>query len=139
MGSLSGKVRICTIALLGATALTVFAVATLNSNAQLATSPSPMLLHDLAHTGRSPYSTSANPGHLHWAFTSAGDTEVSSPAIGADGTIYIGSDEDFGLYAVNHDGSQKWAFPTGSIVYSCQRLEPMGQFTSAAMTKTCTP
>ncbi|MDN5325305.1 MAG: hypothetical protein PWP02_1024, partial [Thermosipho sp. (in: thermotogales)] len=31
----------------------------------------------------------------------------SSPAIGADGTIYVGSDDDY-LYAINPDGSLKW-------------------------------
>ena len=36
----------------------------------------------------------------------------SSPAIGADGTIYVGSEDDK-LYAINPDGSQKWAFSTG--------------------------
>ena len=44
----------------------------------------------------------------------------SSPAIGADGTIYVGlsdqldGDSGYGkLYAVNPDGTQKWAFATG--------------------------
>ncbi len=32
-----------------------------------------------------------------------------SPAIGADGTIYIGSN-DHNLYAVNPDGTKKWSF-----------------------------
>ena len=40
----------------------------------------------------------------------------SSPAIGADGTIYIGS-YDTQLYAVNTDGSLKWTFGTGGYVY----------------------
>ena len=37
----------------------------------------------------------------------------SSPAIGADGTIYVGS-QDYNLYAINPDGTQRWAFPTGN-------------------------
>ena len=37
---------------------------------------------------------------------------VASPAIGADGTIFVGSC-DRNLYALNPDGTQKWAFPTG--------------------------
>ena len=41
----------------------------------------------------------------------------SSPAIGGDGTIYVGS-LDQNLYAVNPDGSQKWTFATGAIVTS---------------------
>ena len=49
-----------------------------------------------------------------WAFLTGGSIETSSPAIGADGTIYIGSDPFLGglLFAVNPDGTQKWAFPT---------------------------
>ena len=42
---------------------------------------------------------------------------MSSPAIGADGTIYVGSGDD-NLYAVNPDGTQKWAFPTGNYIES---------------------
>ena len=39
----------------------------------------------------------------------------SSPAVGADGTIYVGSSDD-NLYAVNPDGTQKWKFTTaGSL------------------------
>ena len=53
-----------------------------------------------------------NPdGTQKWAF-STGSYITSSPAIGADGTIYVGSDDD-NLYAINPDGTQKWAFPTG--------------------------
>ena len=33
----------------------------------------------------------------------------SSPAIGSDGTIYIGSNDD-NLYAVNPDGTEKWRY-----------------------------
>ena len=41
----------------------------------------------------------------------------SSPAIGSDGTIYVGS-EDNNLYAINPDGTKKWAFDTGDDVNS---------------------
>jgi outer membrane protein assembly factor BamB len=43
-----------------------------------------------------------------------------APAIGADGTIYIGSDDD-NLHAINPDGTQKWVFATanpGSVQWS---------------------
>ena len=42
---------------------------------------------------------------------------TSSPAIGSDGTIYVGS-SDNNLYAINPDGSKKWAFKTGDYVDS---------------------
>jgi len=55
------------------------------------------------------------PGALKWAFTT-GDVVYSSPAIGADGTIYVGSN-DGKLYAINPDGTQKWAFTTGGPIF----------------------
>ncbi len=43
----------------------------------------------------------------------------SSPAIGQDGTIYIGSYYPGGhhLYAINPDGTLKWQYETGSYIY----------------------
>jgi outer membrane protein assembly factor BamB len=40
----------------------------------------------------------------------------SSPAIGADGTIYIGS-IDYKLYAINPNGTLKWAFNTSDRTF----------------------
>ena len=51
-----------------------------------------------------------------WRF-STGDSIHSSPSIGADGTIYFGSDDNH-LYALNPDGTQKWRFSTGIIFSS---------------------
>jgi len=41
----------------------------------------------------------------------------SSPAIGSDGTIYVGS-YDSNLYVINPDGSPKWSFTTEKEVWS---------------------
>ena len=58
-----------------------------------------------------------NPdGSQKWMFTT-GDCIVSSPAIGADGTIYVGSC-DKNLYAINPDGSKKWYFVTSGEIHS---------------------
>jgi outer membrane protein assembly factor BamB len=85
----------------------------------IADSPWPMFRQNLNHTGLSPYDTSGNPGKLRWSFTTNYDVR-SSPAIGSDGTIYVGSGEKplYGLYAINSDGTEKWWFPTGDHVYS---------------------
>jgi cysteine-rich repeat protein len=83
--------------------------------------PWPMFRHDLRHTGRSPVDTSANPGTQKWAFATGGPVHYSSPTIGADGTIYIGS-YDYHLYAINSDGTQKWAFATGAEVLSASAI-----------------
>jgi outer membrane protein assembly factor BamB len=79
----------------------------------LADSPWPMFRQNLNHTGVSPYDTSANTGQLKWSFT-MGRTK-SSPAIGTDGTVYIGS-IDGKLYAINPDGTLKWDFITGDYI-----------------------
>jgi outer membrane protein assembly factor BamB len=60
----------------------------------------------------------ANPnGTLKWKFV-MGDGVESSPAIGHDGTIYVGS-YDSCLYAIEDRGTYgllKWKFPTGGPV-----------------------
>ena len=58
-----------------------------------------------------------NPdGAPKWGFIT-GDDVGSSPAIGADGTIYVGS-ADYRLYAIKPDGTLKWRFTTEGEVYS---------------------
>lgn len=53
-------------------------------------------------------------GTISWTF-STGDAIHSSPAIGLDGTIYVGSDDGH-LYAVHPDGTEKWKYDAGSPV-----------------------
>ena len=48
----------------------------------------------------------------------------SSPAIGADGTIYVGSEDD-NLYALTDNGtsgSLKWKYATGIVIESSPAL-----------------
>jgi outer membrane protein assembly factor BamB len=85
------------------------------AQAQPADSPWPMFGQNAQHTHTSPYSGPEVP-KLKWSFTT-GDWVRSSPAIGADGTIYVGS-YDNNIYAINPNGSQKWSFTTGFDVYS---------------------
>jgi len=52
-----------------------------------------------------------------WEFET-GDGVYSSPAIGSDGTVYVGS-ADKKLYAINgKSGVKLWEFKTGGDVYS---------------------
>jgi PQQ-like domain/Carboxypeptidase regulatory-like domain len=60
-------------------------------------SPWPKFRRDFQGTGASPM-TSNGSGALKWSYTT-GNSIYSSPAIGADGTIYVGSSDDK-LYAV---------------------------------------
>jgi outer membrane protein assembly factor BamB len=61
-------------------------------------------------------------GDVKWTYAipNSGSTYfiiLSSPAIGQDGTIYVGAD-DHNLYAINSDGSLKWKFLTDGYVSS---------------------
>jgi outer membrane protein assembly factor BamB len=64
---------------------------------------------------------SATPGTKKWAFDTKGLSGFFSPALGADGTIYIGANNapinqvTGKLYAVKPDGSEKWEYPSGSV------------------------
>jgi outer membrane protein assembly factor BamB len=89
-----------------------------------------MFRHDLSHTGRTPYTGPAAPD-VKWAFT-ADDGIASSPAIAADGTIYVGAGwyfdgtTDTCLYAINPDGSLKWRYRARGGIFSSPAIGPNG-------------
>ncbi len=57
------------------------------------------------------------PGTVLWEFITGGGVD-SSPAIGSDGTVYVGS-LDKKLYAIHgKTGGKLWGFETGSDVQS---------------------
>jgi len=78
-------------------------ISSLSDCAQSADSPWPMYKGNAKHTGQSPYDTSHTKPVLKWKFE-AEDGVDSAPAIGSDGTIYVGT---FGnkFYAFNPDGT----------------------------------
>jgi outer membrane protein assembly factor BamB len=86
-------------------------------------SPWPMFHHDPQRTGRSPHTGPETPS-LKWSFGRTGSGD-SSPAIGPDGTIYIGS-MDNNLYAINPDGTLKWSYNTGGGGYSSPAISSDG-------------
>ena len=51
-----------------------------------------------------------NKGKVLWSYELKSDV-YSKPAIGEDGTIYFGSNDDY-LYAVNSEGVQEWRYRT---------------------------
>ena len=67
----------------------------------------PMFHYDAKNTGRSPYQGSLAAG-LKWTYRT-GYIIYSSPAIGMDGAVYLGS-YDERLYSVNSDGSFSWSY-----------------------------
>ncbi|MEK7789977.1 MAG: PQQ-binding-like beta-propeller repeat protein, partial [Planctomycetota bacterium] len=75
--------------------------------------PWQMFRGDIQHTGQSTYK-GPQTNNLKWSFKI--DTRItSSPAVGLDGTIYVGS-IDGRLYAINPDSTTKWAFQVGSEI-----------------------
>jgi outer membrane protein assembly factor BamB len=116
--------------------LSSYLAPTLVVRASLASSDWPMFLHDLSHTGRSPYLGS--PGNTEkWNYFT-GLPVVSSPAIGPSGTIYVGgtqssSDPQVLLNAINPDGTLRWTYyacisncSTGSTVNSSPAIDSDG-------------
>ena len=85
------------------------------ARAQSVDSPWPMFGQNPQRTGRSPYTGPERP-ELKWIFTTGGEV-ASSPAIGVNGTIYVGS-ADNKLYAINPDGTRKWSFNASGVVGS---------------------
>jgi outer membrane protein assembly factor BamB len=64
------------------------------------------------------------PGEELWKFNSGGII-FSSPAVGDNGTIYVGS-QDSKLNAINSDGTLKWQFTAGDFIDSSPAIGPDG-------------
>lgn len=69
---------------------------------------------------------SLNPGltTINWVFKQ-GEEFNATPAIGADGTIYVGSNNDY-FYAINPDGTEKWSVEYGTWTASATAIGPDG-------------
>jgi len=78
----------------------------------------PMFGYAAEHIRRSPYVGSA-VNHLLWSYNLGALQLLSSPAVAADGTIYVGATSSTNkLFAINPDGTFKWDFTTGWSVRS---------------------
>ena len=78
-----------------------------------AASPWPVMRHDPRNTGSSPI-VAHYGGQRPWAFRT-GRGIFSTPLIGGDGTVYIGS-ADTNFYAIRPDGRLRWRIKTGGII-----------------------
>jgi len=81
-----------------------------------------MLGHDSAHSGRSPF-TGPTTNALKWTRSIGNPGWMSgSPVIAADGTIYLGVNDDPSgssynmLYAISSEGTVIWSYPTGGRI-----------------------
>ncbi len=80
-----------------------------------------MYKHDPQHTGQSSFKGTED-NTLRWKFPT-GERIQSSPVLGSDGTVYIGS-HDSNLYAINPDGTEKWRFGAKMRIDSTAALAP---------------
>ncbi|MCL6582617.1 MAG: PQQ-binding-like beta-propeller repeat protein [bacterium] len=76
--------------------------------------------HDSGHSGQSQF-LGSQTDTLKWRW-SAGGKVYSSPAVGADGTVYIGSDRGWVVALRVRDGCPIWSFETAGSVYSSPAL-----------------
>jgi outer membrane protein assembly factor BamB len=70
-------------------------------------------------------------GTLKWKFQAAPVHCAGAPALGADGTIYVGCRDD-ALYAVAPDGTKKWEYRTGGDVDAAPAVAPDGTIYAGA-------
>ena len=90
-------------------------------------SPWPMFRCNLEHTGLSwSYSGPSIPA-LAWSYRAA-STVSSSPALGSDGRLYVGSGNgDNNIYSLNSAGVLAWSYLTASTVSSSPALGSDGR------------
>ena len=75
---------------------------------------------DSRNTAESPIRGRYRSGEKPWAFRT-GRGIFSTPVIGDDGTVYVGS-ADGNFYALGKDGKQAWRFKTGGIIDAAAAL-----------------
>ena len=76
----------------------------------------PLFFFSLTLFFLSPSLLPAAEGDIVWQFSLGGGVD-SSPAVGSDGTIYVGC-LDNNLYAISSGGSLKWTFTTQGEIHS---------------------
>jgi len=89
-------------------------------------SPWPKFRAGLRQDGRSPIAVRpSTSGGAFWRFPT-GKGIFSSPVVGADGTVYVGS-ADRWFYAIAPDGTLRWKEQTGEIIDSAALLDDRGR------------
>jgi outer membrane protein assembly factor BamB len=89
--------------------------------------PWPSMRHDVRNTGASALVPRIDRRAEPWAHRT-GRGVFSTPVVGADGTVYVGS-ADRVLYALAGDGRLRWRYPTGGLIDAAGVLDPGGTLT----------
>ncbi len=90
----------------------------------LARAPWPKFRGNAAQDGASTVRPARTGGAL-WTFKT-GKGIFSSPVVGADGTVYVGSADRI-FYAIGADGVLRWKLETGEIIDSAALLDDRGR------------
>lgn len=85
--------------------------------------PWPVFRQNNQHTGQAPAKGPATP-ETKWVFLTGGAI-LSSPTVGLDGTLYVGSN-DLNVYAITSTGSLKWQYKADGPVVSSPAIGPDG-------------
>ena len=101
---------------------------TISSSPALSPDGATVYLHD--HTGL--FAFKALDGTDRWTFPINVNGGTGSPSVGADGTIYFAHVSNATLYAINPDGTIKWAQILGSAPVSTPALGPDGTIYAGA-------
>lgn len=80
------------------------------------------------------HSLDQNLNSQNWIFQQGAEFNAT-PAIGSDGTIYIGSTND-NFYAINPDGTEKWSINYGTWTASATAIGPDGTIYFSGETST---
>lgn len=89
--------------------------------------PWPTMRHDRRNTGTS--MLPANPGAARPWIHQTGRGIFSTPVIGADGTVYVGSADHVFAALNGATGRPRWRFRTGGIIDAAAALTPGGRVT----------
>ena len=79
--------------------------------------PDGQTLYTLSQTDKKLFAVNAITGQIRWEYATSAATYGSGPAVGADGTVYFGTeDSDGSFYAVSASGALKWKKTLGAAV-----------------------
>jgi outer membrane protein assembly factor BamB len=88
-------------------------------------SPWPKFRANALQNGRSPVDPKVDDSLRPWTFET-GKGIFSSPVVGGNGTVYIGS-ADHVFYAIRAEGTLEWKFATGEVIDSSALLDNRGR------------
>jgi len=97
---------------------------TQSAEGSLADSSWPKFRGNLRNTGRNEIATQEPSDNIGWTFETDGQID-SSPVIGPNGVIYVGS-YDGNLYAIGPEGDMRWKYETSSVISSTPAIAEDG-------------